>query len=123
VFRGESGMLEFKVFGLKGGQRWLKTHAAPLHDESGRVTALLSITRDITDSRRAEAELQHSQEQLAGLIHTVDGIFWEADAQTFQFTFVSAQAERMLGYPAARWLDEPTFWKDHIHPEDRETAD
>jgi PAS domain S-box-containing protein len=25
----------------------------------------------------------------------------------------------MLGYPTARWIDEPTFWADHIHPDDR----
>jgi len=31
---------------------------------------------------------------------------------------VSNQAERILGYPVERWLSEPTFWKDHLHPED-----
>lgn len=45
-----------------------------------------------------------------------------ADAQTFAFTFVSPQAERMLGYPLARWTEEPTFLPDHIHPDDRERA-
>jgi len=33
---------------------------------------------------------------------------------------VSEQAERILGYPTARWLREPTFWRDHVHPDDRE---
>jgi PAS domain S-box-containing protein len=47
---------------------------------------------------------------------------WEADAATFQFSFVSDQAERILGYPRERWLSEPTFWKDHIHPDDRDRA-
>lgn len=47
---------------------------------------------------------------------------WEADAQTFQSLFVSQQAERFLGYPVERWLKEPTFWKDHLHADDREWA-
>ena len=28
----------------------------------------------------------------------------------------------ILGYPLDRWLAEPSFWEDHIHPEDRERA-
>ena len=51
------------------------------------------------------------------LINSLDGIVWEADAETFQFTFVSSQAERILGYPIERWL-EPNFWRDHTHPDD-----
>jgi PAS domain S-box-containing protein len=51
------------------------------------------------------------------LINSLDGIVWEADAETFQFTFVSPQAERILGYPIAHWL-EPNFWRDHTHPDD-----
>ncbi|EDN70224.1 sensory box histidine kinase/response regulator [Beggiatoa sp. PS] len=46
---------------------------------------------------------------------------WEADAKTFQFTFVSQQAEPFLGYPCEDWL-EPTFWVEHLHPEDRTWA-
>ncbi len=56
------------------------------------------------------------------LVNSVEGIVWEADAATFQFSFVSEQAERILGYPVERWLSEPTFWKDHLHPHDREWA-
>ena len=56
------------------------------------------------------------------LIENIDGIVWEADPVTFQFTFVSPQAEPMLGYPCATWLSEHGFWEDHIHPDDRDTA-
>jgi len=51
------------------------------------------------------------------LVSSLDGIVWEADGDTFQFTFVSPQAERILGYPLRQWL-EPNFWRDHTHPED-----
>ena len=59
---------------------------------------------------------------LPDLVNSVEAIVWEADATTFQFSFVSNQAERILGYPVDRWLSDPTFWKDHLHPEDREWA-
>ncbi len=56
------------------------------------------------------------------LVHSIQGIVWEADARTFHFTYVSPQAERLLGYPVARWLEEPDFWVRHLHPEDRSRA-
>jgi PAS domain S-box-containing protein len=57
VFRGESGSLSFEVVGLKGARRWLETHATPLRDDQGEVTALIGITRDVTDSRRTARRL------------------------------------------------------------------
>ena len=68
------------------------------------------------------AELTRSNEQFRNLVNTVGGIVWEADAKTFAFSFVSEQAERILGYPIEQWLREPTFWKDHLHPDDRNWA-
>jgi PAS domain S-box-containing protein len=70
----------------------------------------------------AHADAEAAQHRFRDLVNSIEGIVWEADAQTFQFLFVSQQAERVLGFPVERWLSEPTFWKDHIHPEDREWA-
>ncbi len=67
-------------------------------------------------SRRRDAQQQYQQ-----LVASIDGIVWEADARTFQFTFVSQQAERLLGYPLDEWFT-PGFWAEHIHPEDRAWA-
>lgn len=50
-------------------------------------------------------------------------ILWEGDPQTFQFSYVSAVAEDILGYPASRWTEEPAFWTETVvHPEDRDEA-
>ncbi len=68
---------------------------------------------DRSDSRRSSGEY-------ARLLNTLGGIVWEADAVTWRFLFVSQQAEAMLGYPAAQWLEEPDFWRRHVHPDDVE---
>ncbi|MDI3287443.1 ATP-binding protein [Polyangium sp. 15x6] len=57
--------------------------------------------------------------RIEDIIDNVDGIVWEVDADTFRFSYVSAHAEQVLGYPVARWIEEPSFWVDHIHPDDR----
>ena len=63
-----------------------------------------------------------AQGRYRDLVNSVDGIVWEADLPGSQFSFVSKQAERILGYPIERWLTEPAFWADHLHPDDRDWA-
>ncbi|HXG45552.1 MAG TPA: PAS domain S-box protein [Gemmatimonadales bacterium] len=122
VMQGETGTLEFEIQGHRGTRRWLETHAAPLRSPDGRVQCLLGITRDVTARKQAEEALRHSEARFAGLVQAIDGIVWEADARTFAFSFVSERAQRILGYPPAQWLEQPDFWANHLHPEDREPA-
>src|SRR5215203_931998 len=61
-----------------------------------------------------------SAEKLLSLINDVGAIVWEADPATFQFSFVSEEAERILGFPPQQWIDEPGFWRRHTHPDDIE---
>ncbi|HEX2841247.1 sensor histidine kinase [Hyphomicrobium sp.] len=65
VFLGERVKLEFQIVSLKGRQRWLETHAAPLCDQDGVVTALLGITRDISDLKRYEDEIRLHYRELS----------------------------------------------------------
>jgi len=57
-------------------------------------------------------------ERRSRLLDAMPAIAWSASASTFQFTYVNPAAERLLGYPVSRWLEEPDFWAKHIHPED-----
>ncbi len=73
VIRGDSGMLEYLFTGLKGTRRWLETHASPMRDASGRVTALLGVTRDVTGRRDAEQPLRMMHYSVE---HACDSVFW-----------------------------------------------
>lgn len=62
-----------------------------------------------------------AQQRLRNLVNQLShAIVWEADATTEQFTFVSQNAEGLLGYPVEQWLSQPDFWVNLIHPEDRQ---
>ncbi|MCW8822417.1 MAG: EAL domain-containing protein, partial [Sulfurovum sp.] len=59
VMRGNSGILEFEIQGLKGKRRWLETHAVPMRDANKKVTTLLGITRDVTQRKESEKHIQY----------------------------------------------------------------
>jgi len=114
--------LEKRYIKKNGEILWISLTASVIRDEAGKPLSGLAMIEDITERKQAEEALRQSRENYAALVNSVEGIVWEADARTFQFTFVSKQAEKVLGYPLERWLAEPTFWQDHIHPDDREWA-
>ncbi|MBI5375766.1 MAG: PAS domain-containing protein [Candidatus Schekmanbacteria bacterium] len=68
----------------------------------------------------AEENQKQLEKQKQELIEALDAIVWEAQTNPFQFTFVSRKAEKILGYPVRDWLSEMGFWRNHVHPEDRE---
>jgi diguanylate cyclase (GGDEF)-like protein/PAS domain S-box-containing protein len=56
VIAGETLKMEFEIIGFKGTHRWMETHAVPMFD-NGEIVRL-SITRDITERKKAEKEIK-----------------------------------------------------------------
>ena len=100
---------------------WVMVNADPVFGPDGRIAETIVTFVDVTQRKLAESQLRRSEQAYASLVNTIDGIVWEVDASNFRFTFVSRQAERVLGFPIERWL-APNFWAEHIHPDDRDWA-
>ena len=99
---------------------WLVSYY-PLKDDYGTVQAVSTVVQDITDLQYARLALRHSGERLQALVEGTRAVPWEANAKTWQFTYLGPQIVELLGYPIDQWF-EKNFWADHIHPEDREFA-
>ncbi|MFG0287408.1 MAG: PAS domain S-box protein, partial [Rhodopirellula sp. JB044] len=116
--------------------RWWDVVVTPIRGEDGEPEQILAISRDITESVRAEQQRENlvqkeiqarrdaelAKEKYRSLVNGLDAIVWEADANTWEFSFVSQRAEQILGYPIERWLSDPSFWPNIIHPDDREQS-
>jgi PAS domain S-box-containing protein len=70
--------------------------------------------------RRARGEAEEAGRRFLDLVEGLDAIVWERDVESGRLTFMSRQAEAVLGYPTAAWLEDPGFWLAHVHPEDRD---
>ncbi len=117
---GSPENLTFRLRHADGSWHWLESRGTLVTWRGERY--LLGVARDITGRHTDEEALRRSHEQYEALVGTVEGIVWECDLPDFRFTYVSPYAQRLLGYPVRRWLDEPDFWPAHLHPDDRDEA-
>lgn len=123
ALRGEARYdVDYRVVRPDGEIRHVHSEADVTREELGRPVRITGMMQDITERMRAEEALRQAHQNYVTLVNTIGGIVWEANPRTFAFSFVSGQAERLLGYPISQWLAEPTFWRDHIHPDDRDWA-
>jgi len=68
--------------------------------------------KQLRDDARSEAE------RFRKTIEGTNAVAWEFDPVTGLCSYVSPQAELLLGFPLSAWT-QPGFWRENIHPEDR----
>jgi len=119
----EQYSLEKRYFTKDGRIIWVNLTVKPMFKNNNFDDySFISIVEDITERKKNEQLLLNSNHKIESLINTIDGIVWECDAKTFEFTFISKKVENILGYTAEEWLSNKTFWKDHIYQEDKESV-
>jgi PAS domain S-box-containing protein len=119
VFRGESGTLTFQAVGLKGTPRWLETRAVPLRDETGVVTMLMGITRDVTERKRAEEAARESEERFRLVSLATNDAVWNWDLREDRKQW-SGGIRTSFGYPHSNEATPQRWWEERLHQEDRE---
>jgi PAS domain S-box-containing protein len=120
VLSGGTDEVRFRMRTENDSEIWVESNSVPLKNSEGTVTSILSVTRDITDKLKTENDLIDSRNKFQSLVQSINGVVWESDAETFEFSYVSPSVEKILGYTPDEWLSEADFWENHIHPDDRD---
>jgi PAS domain S-box-containing protein len=83
AYRGVAGQLQFRVTGLKGGERWAESHSTPLRGADGGIVAVLSAVRDVTTRMQAEGRVKQQAKllQIAGRTARMGGWLVELSSQ------------------------------------------
>lgn len=113
---GEPQILKSFVENANGDIRILETKIAV--DSSDR---LVSVSRDITDQKILELQLENSERRLRTALEiNNDGIFdWNIENDTVYF---SKSWKTTLGYADDEIVNEFTSWERLVHPDDIEHA-
>ncbi len=90
---------------------------------SGYAEVIKKKVKERTEALRiSHIKLKESESQFKELVQAQSAIVWRYNPATRLFSFVSDEAEKLLGYPQYRWLTEPGFWESCIDPRDRDWA-
>jgi PAS domain S-box-containing protein len=102
-----------------GHRVWVAvTRSSALDPHTGRQVTVGTV-RDVTAERAAHTASDAAAARMRAMVNGLNAVFWEADAQTFRYTFVSDRAEELLGYPVEQWMTTRGFWPSIMHRDDR----
>jgi len=101
---------QFDEYGnVQGKFLFLDVHKAPFIDENGEMIGTVGSGRDITERKRAEEQLQKSEERFRNLYDDAPVGYFEYDLRG-NITRVNHTELKMLGYTAEEMIGQPC-WK------------
>ena len=107
VMTGDSAALEFEGEALNGERKWFDTRATPMRNGDGTVTALLAVTRDVTERHQLESALLQAEtwtrRKVSHELH--DGLGQELTGLSLLVAGIASRARRD-GSPQAGELQE-----------------
>lgn len=81
-----------------------------------------SLGQSLQESERLAADVETTRRHLSDLVNGIEAVIWESDAGVQHFSFVNDYARKLLGIDTNRWVAEPAFWYENVHPDDRARA-
>lgn len=91
-----------------------EVRVVPQSDDTGRVVRLLGVTRDMTERRRAQADVERSRHELAEAQEVAKVGSWALDTRTGLATW-SAEASRIAGLaplPPGTWVEPQSLIRE-----------
>ena len=117
IARGQPKFIpEEPMTDAEGNLRFLQTSKIPFTWPASREQAVLSVSTDITDRKRAEEALRESEEKYKTLVESsLTGIFIHQDGK---YVFVNDRFAEIHGYESGELLGKEYLLL--IHPDERE---
>ncbi|MGD0276930.1 MAG: PAS domain S-box protein [Syntrophales bacterium] len=72
-------LMDYEVITKDGSRRDVEASASLIRDPSGKPIKFRSLSRDITDRKRAEEELQRSEEKYRSILENIEDGYFELD--------------------------------------------
>jgi PAS domain S-box-containing protein len=99
VYTTGMGAAIFEYEGIRkdGTRRQVEAFASLMKDSSDKITGFRGIIRDITERRKAEESLRHSEEKYRTILQSIEEGYYEVDLAG-KFTFFNDSMCQIFGY-------------------------
>jgi PAS domain S-box-containing protein len=112
---------ELRLVRPDGSVMWLRSRGEVIPGRDGMPRRILGISQDSTIYKLNEQAARRANEQLARALERLDGFLYEYDVLTGA-TFRSDGFARVLGYAPDDVPATDTWWRDQMHPDDRDAT-
>ncbi len=114
--------VEYRHVRRDGSTIWVREEAVVIErDEQRRPSLVQGIMYDVTERKRAERDLEEAENRYRTLVEQLPVVVYrDAVDDLSTALYISPQYERVFGFPPEARLHDPSFWVDHLHPEDRD---
>jgi PAS domain S-box-containing protein len=114
---GEPYEIEYRFRGKDGEYRWFLGKAKPLRNDVGEITEWFGTATDISERKQHDEERERllarerqAREQVTTILERITNAFFATDWQ-WRFTYVNAEAERLLRRPREELLGR-NLWEE-----------
>jgi PAS domain S-box-containing protein len=113
---------DYRLRDASGEYHWFHDDAVFLPaEEDGRPAYWLGVLVDTTERRGAESDRAETEQRFRAIVEQIPATTYvnEVDGPD-EGIYVSPQIHDLLGFEPKDWYAEPEFWRNHIHPQDRQ---
>ncbi|MEO8716277.1 MAG: PAS domain S-box protein [Acetobacteraceae bacterium] len=116
---GGTGRFQGAAPTMAGTPKYWDVQVTPILDADGRPERLLSVSRDITSTQRAEEVLRESEARFENIADSIDQMVWSTRPDGFH-DYYNQRWYEYTGVPEGSTDGEA--WNGMFHPDDQERA-
>jgi PAS domain S-box-containing protein len=116
---GDACEIEYRLRRHDGDYRWHIARALPVRDDDGEVIRWVGTNTDLHDQKTTQAELRQANERFRLAAEAVTAVIYDWDPLTNRVERTRGLAD-LLGFAPDEAESTNAWWRQRIHPDDRE---
>ncbi|HLO49430.1 MAG TPA: PAS domain S-box protein [Kamptonema sp.] len=77
------------------------------------------VPEPVSELEQTQAQLRESQQRLESILNSIEGVVWSIHPETFETIYINPAVEQVFGCSVAEFFANPNLWFEIIHPDDR----
>jgi two-component system cell cycle sensor histidine kinase/response regulator CckA len=118
---GEGFDLQLRVVTAKGQSIWARTIGEAVRDSGGQIVRVQGAFQDISAQKMAEQKIRESEERFRLLSKATNDAIWDWDIVR-DIAWRGEAYKTLFGYSDDETLTMNDWWRDRVHPEDRQSV-